>query len=144
MNHDDRAQDELIFIDPSYLDCVLAAGDAGDLPVLREWCAQLPPTAYGRVFVECASAEPIELPVPTGVGVTCVAPRPGGPDGSAVVDAVEAWLDEWLRGDPLSGRHIALWAGAQGSPAARDHWSRVESELAEIWAAAAEYRAQSA
>lgn len=135
--------DEFVFIDPEFLDCVLAAGDIGDLPGLRAWCAALPADAYGRIFLEVFSPIQIEpLPAPPGVGVTWIcreglriSPRPGIgiPRGQALADAVDAWLDEWLRADPGAGRHFLLWTGARSSSVMRSFWNRVEAELTEIW-----------
>lgn len=133
-----------MFIDPNYLDCVLAAGDLGDVDALRAWLVTLPVKSYGRVFIEIESAAQVaELPTPPGVGITWIE-RETAPAGEALARAVDAWLDEWLRGDPLSGRHVALWLGAQASPVMRSFRDHVENELAEIWAAATEYRIQSA
>lgn len=145
VNPDDHSPEELIFICPSYLDCVLAAGDADDLAALREWCAELPSRSYGRVFIETDSVDGVEeIVAPPGVGVTWILRRgEGESDESALVTAVDAWLDEWLRGDPLSGRHVRLWAGSRSDARMREHWIRIENELAEIRDAAADYRARS-
>ncbi|MBO1900683.1 hypothetical protein J4H92_01820 [Leucobacter weissii] len=134
---------ELVFLDPEHLDCVLAGGDAADLPGLRLWCATLPPESYGRIFIEVFSPIQIEpLNPPPGIGVTWIcreqlrpSPRPGIgiPRGQALADAVDAWLDEWLRADPASGRHFTVWTGARTSSIMHSFWRRIESELTRIW-----------
>jgi NADPH-dependent ferric siderophore reductase len=141
---DEGSRHDFIFICPSYLDCVLAAGDAGDIEVLRDWCAALPPKSYGRVFIEVDTPLQIQLfATPPGVGITWIERNsPESPRGEALMRAVEGWLDEWLRGDPLSGRYVQLWSGARSNPDVVAHWERIEAELAETWAAAAEYRDQ--
>ncbi|MFV0434830.1 MAG: SIP domain-containing protein [Leucobacter sp.] len=147
---DEQDPRDFIFICPSYLDCVLAAGDAGDIEVLRDWCAALPRKSYGKVFIEIDSPMQIQLlETPPGVGVTWIernstaSPTGETPKhGEALMRAVEGWLDEWVRGDPLSGRNVRLWSGARGSSEVSEHWDRIEEELAEIWAVAAEYRDQ--
>lgn len=134
--------DSFVFIDPSYLECVLAAGDASDLPALREWCAQLPEGSYGQVFIEVFSPIQIEpLDTPRRVGVTWICreyvnpgPRAGVsiPRGQALATAVDAWLDEWLRADPASGRSFTMWKGGRSTPVMCDFWTRIENELAGI------------
>lgn len=145
MNPDELEREELLFIDPNYLDCALATGDSADIEALRAWCAALPPKSYGHVFVEVEDlAKDLgTLTAPAGVGVTVV-DRGSEPAGARAAQAVDAWLDEWLRGDPLSGRHITFWAGMQHDPSMRAFRCRIEDELAEVWSAAADYRAHSA
>ncbi|GAB2754920.1 hypothetical protein GCM10027273_37180 [Nocardioides pakistanensis] len=143
---DENSTSDFIFICPSYLECVLAAGDASDIESLRDWCADLPRKSYGRVFIEVESAEQIQpLAAPPGVGITwLVQESRAALTGELLMNAVEAWLDEWVRGDPLSGRYVHLWTGARDSREVTDHWGRIRSELAEIWTAAVEYREQRA
>ena len=139
MNLDPLPSDEFIFIDPNYLDCVLAAGGADDLPGLRAWCAALPENSYGHIFVEADPADFTEpIAAPPGVGVTRLSPAASR--GAALTGAVDAWLDEWLRGDPMSGRHFLMWTGARDCADVRAFWTRIEAELAEIWSSAAERR----
>ncbi len=139
----ESGQGDFIFICPSYLECVLAAGDAGDIAALRDWLAALPRKSYGRVFIEVDSPMQTQLlETPPGVGITWVERRPAEASGAALMRAVEGWLDEWLRGDPLSGRYVHLWSGARSTPEVAEHWNRIETELSEIWASAAEYRDQ--
>lgn len=135
---------DFIFICPGYLECTLAAGDAADIPELQEWCAALPMKSYGRVFIEVDSLnEVVEITAPPGIAFTWLVRRPElEARGSAMMRAVEGWLDEWLRGDPMSGRYVQLWSGARTNPEVVAHWLRIEAELAETWAAAAEYRDQ--
>lgn len=143
---DESHSSDFIFICPSYLECVLAAGDAGDLDALREWCAALPKKSYGRVFVEVSSPDQIQpIEAPPGVGITWLVQRSHDAlSGELLMVAANAWLDEWVRADPLSGRYVHLWAGARDSHEVTEQWDRIRAELAEIWAAAAEYREQHA
>lgn len=146
-NHSDEStSSDFIFICPSHLECVLAAGDAGDISALRDWCASLPRKSYGRVFIEVDSPAQIEhLDAPPGVGITwLVQEELAAFTGERLMDAVNAWLDEWVRADPLSGRYVHLWSGARDSHEVTAHWELIRAELAEIWAAAAEYREQRA
>jgi len=139
----EHGHDDFIFICPTYLECVLAAGDAGDIGRLRDWLAALPRKSYGRVFIEVDSPMQIQLlEAPPGVGITWIERKPSEASGAALMRAVEGWLDEWLRGDPLSGRYVHLWTGARDNFAVTEYWNRLETELSEIWAAAAEYRDQ--
>lgn len=144
MEPDQHAHDDLIFIDPSYPECVLAAGDETDIPALREWCARIDPRSYGRVFIEVDDAEQVEsLVAPRGVGITWLIRRGEHPvRGDALTRAVDAWLDEWLRGDPLSGRNVLFRPGLADDPRVQSRWRSIELELAETWAAAIDYRAQ--
>ena len=139
----ERGAHDFIFICPSYLECVLAVADADDLSALREWLGGLGRKSYGRVFVEIDDlARADALAAPTGVGITWIERGADDAPGAGVARAVEAWLDEWLRADPLSGRHINLWAGQRVRIAGAGHWDRVAAELDETWLAAAEYRDQ--
>lgn len=160
MERSEYPDEEFIFIDPNYLDCVLAAGDNTDLPALRDWCAALPADSYGRVFVQVESPSQIDnFPTPMNVGVTWLVREsrsfdldtmPIGFESSAnthsldyedeLVRAVDAWFDEWLRADPLSGRHFLMWTGARNRPAMREFWERIEVEAAEAWSTATERR----
>ncbi|MFV0433778.1 MAG: hypothetical protein ACK5LO_07360 [Leucobacter sp.] len=143
MNHSDASPDAFEIIDPEYLDCVLAGGDVSDLNVLRAWCAALPHESYGRIFIEVFAPFQIQpFATPPHIGVTWICreglrstPRPGIgiPRGQALANAIDAWLDEWLRADPETGRHFTLWAGAQTSSIMRSFWARVEAEFTELW-----------
>ncbi|GAA1786717.1 hypothetical protein [Leucobacter iarius] len=140
MNLDPLPSDEFIFIDPNYLDCVLGASGSDDLDGLRAWCAALPENSYGHVFIEADPSELAEpLTAPPGVGITRISPAVSA-RGTALTGAVDAWLDEWLRGDPMSGRHFLMWTGGRDLPIVRKFWTRIEAELAEIWSSAAERR----
>lgn len=142
MHSSGSSDNDFVFIDTSYLDCVLAAGDASDLAELREWCADLPPDSYGQIFIEVFSPIQIEpLDTPRRVAVTWICreqlrsgtrPGQGLPRGQALANAVDAWLDEWLRADPASGRRFQLWCGAQSTPAMCEFWADIAKELAEI------------
>lgn len=146
MNTNDHADEseisDFIFICPSNLECVLAAGDSGDIAALQEWCAALPKKSYGCVYIEVDSPEQMQtLDTPPGVVVTwLIRSSPESLVGERLMEAVNAWLDEWLRGDPLSGRYVHLWTGARTSREVTEQWSRIEAELAETWTAATEYR----
>lgn len=142
---DGSTASDFIFICPSYLECVLAAGDSSDIPALRDWCAELPKKSYGRVFIEVDSQAEIQsFEAPAGVSTTwLVRASSAALTGERLMGAVDAWLDEWVRGDPLSGRYVHLWTGARNSDEVTAQWQRVEAELAETWAAAAAYREQS-
>ncbi len=134
---------DFIFICPSYLECVLAAGNEHDIETLREWCADLPLKSYGRVFVEVsATTEPETFAMPPGVGITWVRRGADEAPGVALRRATSAWFDEWLRGDPLSGRVVRLLPGALDAPGMIEFWQGIELELAEMTAAAAEYRSE--
>lgn len=146
-DHSDESNaSDFIFICPSYLECVLAAGDSNDIAVLRDWCAALPRKSYGRVFIEVDSPAQIQpFETPPGVGITWLLRKaPEALVGESLMDAVNAWLDEWVRGDPLSGRYVHLWTGVRSSSEVTAQWDRIEAELAEIWTAATEYREQRA
>lgn len=133
----------LTIVDPDGLDCVLAAGDIGDLKGLRAWIAGLSDAVVGQVYIEVFSPIQIQpLSVPSGVGVTWIcreslrpSPRPGIglPRGQALASAVEAWLDEWVRVDGDAGRQFSIWTGARSSPVMQNLWFRVEAELAKRW-----------
>lgn len=144
-------EEEFVFIDPRYLNCVLAGANAHDIAGLRDWCASLPHSAYGRVFIEADAPEHIcDLPTPPNVGVTWLIAQRADPaalgdepqhqPGTGLARAIDAWLDEWMRADPLSGRHFSLWTGARDLPEMRDFWDRIELEAADVWAAAVERR----
>lgn len=130
-------------VDPTGLSCVIAAGDAADLPSLREWLTELPDTAYGRVFVEVFSPiQIVDLPVPPHVGVTWLcreqreeSPRPGvgRHRGEALATAVDAWFDEWLWADSDAVRNIQLWTGARTSPVMQNYWAALDRRLEKRW-----------
>lgn len=124
-------------------DCVLAAGDAGDLPGIRAWCAALPEDAYGQVFIEVFAPIQIEeINAPEGVNLTWICrerlrestrPGLGIPRCQALVNAVDAWLDEWYRSEHGPERHFTIYMGARGSSIMRSYWRGVEAEVAEAW-----------
>lgn len=129
-------------VEPGQLECVIAAADVGDLRGLRAWCAALPPHVYGQIFIEVFAPYQIEpFPTPQHVGVTWICreqlrpstrPGVGIPRGQALADAVDAWLDEWIRAD-AGYWHFSLWMGARSSSIMRSFWFRVEAELGELW-----------
>lgn len=120
----------------------MAAGDIDDLPALREWCASLPRKSYGHVFLEVDSAAQVDtLETPPGVGVTWLV-REAGVDlgGLRLMNATNAWLDEWVRADPLSGRFVHLWTGSRTSAEVNAQWERIRAELAANREAAKAFR----
>ncbi|MDI6022349.1 SIP domain-containing protein [Leucobacter sp. UT-8R-CII-1-4] len=131
--------DELMH-DHGQLDCILAAGDIGDLPGLRAWCENLPIDSYGQVFIEVFSPIQIEpIHTPPGVNVTWICrerlrestrPGIGIPRCEALATAVDAWLDEWFRVDSCLTRHFTMWMGARGSSIMHSYWLRIEREVA--------------
>lgn len=104
----------------------LIAGDAGDLPAIRGLLADLPPDAYGQVFIEVFGAIQLErLDAPSGMTVTwlCRDVRrseerlgAGAAKGEPLVRAIEAWLDEWVRVDPDGCSDAMLWIGCNANP----------------------------
>ncbi|HXH36922.1 MAG TPA: SIP domain-containing protein [Plantibacter sp.] len=104
----------------------LIAGDAGDLPAIRALLAELPSDAYGQVFVEIFGPIQLErLDVPSGMNVTwlCRDTRrsderigAGASKGEALVRAIEAWLDEWVRVEPDGRSNAMLWIGCHANP----------------------------
>ncbi len=130
-------------VDPAGIDCVLAAGDASDLPALRTWLRALPESSYGQVFVEVFSPIQIaDLPLPKHVGVTWLcreereeSPRPGvgRRRGEALAAAVDAWLDEWLWADSEAVRNIQLWTGARTSPVMQNYWTALDRRVEKRW-----------
>ena len=136
---------DFIFVCPTNLECVLAVGDAEDIPALREWAAALPRKTYGRVVVEVESPvqiEPFERGLlPAGVGVTwAIRTKNADRPGATAIRAADGWLDEWLRGDPMSGRYVQLWPGLSDNTWASGELRRIADELAETFAAATEFR----
>lgn len=121
---------------------MFAAGEISDLEDLREWCAALPTDAYGQIFIEVFTPYQVQrLDAPERVGVTWIhrEQRRAGtrssvcvPRGQALADAVDAWLDEWIRADP-GFLHFTLWMGAQSSSIMRSFWFRLEAELRVLW-----------
>lgn len=145
MNAPEPAEDPQIVsvVDPDGLDCVLAAGDASDLTELRAWLSGLPETAYGQVFIEVFAEMQIEtLPAPPHVGVTWLcrekrepSPRPGlgRRRGEWLVEAVDAWFDEWLWADSEAVRNIQLWMGARTSSVVQSYWAALDRRLEKRW-----------
>ena len=112
---------------------VLMAGDAADLPAIRGRLAECEPGASGVVFIEVLSPlQMVHLDAPAGIGVhwlfrervrTGIAVR-----GEALVGAVDAWLDEWMRAD--GGVRIEIWLGARSSTLVNSYARDLEHELA--------------
>lgn len=133
MNHESHAADDFVFVCPARLDCVLAAAGVDEFAELSAWCEQLPADSYGKVFVEADAGEQIRsLATPTGVSVTWIVRGTTGPElrGYALAEAVDAWLDEWVRVDSESERHLTMYAGTCGSEAMRTYWHRLDAEFA--------------
>ena len=52
-------------------ECVLAAGDAGDISEMLDWLGQLSNHAYGQVLIEVSTeSQIVPLALPAGIGVT--------------------------------------------------------------------------
>ena len=141
---DPTEQPETVSVaDPAGIECVLAAGDAADLPALRDWLRALPEAAYGQVFIEVfAPIQIVPLPLPPRVSVTWLcreqrdaSPRPGigRGRGEALASAVDAWCDEWLWADSNSVRNIELWTGARTSPVMQNYWTALDRRLEKRW-----------
>lgn len=124
------------------VNCVFAAGEAADLPSIRDWCASLPENSYGQVFIEVFSPIQIEdLGAPVGVNVTWICRellRPNAPLGSrpargeALVAAADAWLNEWYRSESRIERHFAMWLGGRSNEVVHDYWQRLEGQPASV------------
>lgn len=120
-------------------DWVLAAGDASDLGDIQAWLNDQPRNSFGRVFIEVFShIQQIPLATPAGIGVTWLrreersaSPMPGigAPRGSALVSAVDAWLDEWLRADDCDALAWHIWLGARTSSVVASYGANLEREL---------------
>lgn len=114
---------------------MLFAGDAGDVAAIRSRLAECPASATGIVFVEVYNAmQIVHLEAPTGIAVHWVfrqgRQRAVVPRGEALVTAVDAWLDEWMR--PEGGEEIVIWLGARGSSVVNTFSQALERELAAI------------
>ncbi|QIK63080.1 SIP domain-containing protein [Leucobacter viscericola] len=121
-------------VDPDGLDCVLAAGDAGDLDEIREWLQNLPETAYGQVFIEASDKAQIEpLPLPVNVAATwlCAGSRATVEQdpGVALETAVDAWFDEWLWPDSGVDRNFHLWTGCRENVVMQGYWRSFDRRL---------------
>jgi NADPH-dependent ferric siderophore reductase len=111
------------------------AGDAGDVTSIRARLAECPANATGIVFVEAYNAmQIVHLEAPAGIAVhwvfrenrrSTVVPR-----GEALVTAVDAWLDEWMR--PEGGAEIVIWLGGRSSTLVTTFAHALERELAAI------------
>lgn len=114
----------------------LIAGDATDLPQIREMLGRLPVTAYGQVYVEIASPIQVERwRVPEGMAVTWLrrdlASLESGatvPRGELIRRAVTGWVSEWL---PEGGADdpCVLWIGCATSPRVDDLYRELTTRL---------------
>ncbi|WP_165314254.1 SIP domain-containing protein [Agromyces protaetiae] len=112
---------------------VLLAGDAADLPAMRQRLGECDPRTAGIVFVEVLSPlQIVRLDGPAGVAVHWLfRERRRGPialRGEVLVGAVDAWLDEWMRAD--GGTRIEIWLGARTSSIVNAYARDLEHELA--------------
>jgi len=113
----------------------LIAGDATDVPQIRDMLGRLPVSAYGQVYVEVASPIQVERwSVPEGMTVTrlrrdlsSLASGVTVPRGELVRRAVAAWVDEWLPGD--SEQPCVLWIGCATSPRVDDLYRDLSHRL---------------
>ncbi|MGI9823099.1 SIP domain-containing protein [Agromyces sp. Marseille-Q5079] len=112
----------------------LFAGDSGDLAAIRSLLADCPANATGIVLVEAINAvQIVHLEAPAGIAVHWVfrENRRGlVPRGEALVTAVDAWLDEWMR--PEGGAEVAIWIGARSCTLVDTFAHAVDRELAAI------------
>lgn len=141
----DEQPEPVTVVDPAGIECVLAAGDAADVPALREWALGLPESSYGKIFIEVfAPMQIVPLTLPAHVSVTWLcreereaSPRPGMSRGrgAALADAVDAWCDEWLWADCDSVRKIELWTGARTSPIMQNYWTALDRRIEKRWPA---------
>jgi len=114
---------------------MLFAGDAGDVASIRSRLAECPANATGIVFVEVFNAvQIVHLEAPAGIAVHWVFRQGRRSEvvsrGEALVIAVDAWLDEWMR--PEGGAEIVIWLGARGSTVVNTFSNALERELAAI------------
>ncbi|GAA1825120.1 hypothetical protein GCM10009750_05170 [Agromyces salentinus] len=114
---------------------MLFAGDTGDVASIRSRLADCAPNATGIVLIEAVNAmqiAPIEAPAGIAVHWVFREHRSGTvvPRGEALVTAVDAWLDEWMR--PEGGTEIAIWLGARSTPIVGAYANALERELAAI------------
>ncbi|RRD60119.1 SIP domain-containing protein [Leucobacter sp. OH1287] len=138
--HSFLAHPRLRIVDPVGLECVLAAGDAGDIAEIQDWLFSLPEHTFGQVFIEVFSPiQIVELFTPKHISVTWITreklrpssrPGIGIPRGSALRDAVDAWLNEWAR--PEGGSHVHIWAGARSSSIMNRYWLMLQRELKNV------------
>lgn len=101
------------------LEHVLVAGDLSDLDSIHALLACLPATAYGQVIVETSGDDVLPtLPTPARVSVTQLRRPASGVASSSVepaerlVEAVNAWLAEWVPDDPEPDRVFSIWIGS--------------------------------
>lgn len=114
---------------------MLLAGDAGDLAAIRARLAESPANATGVVLIEAFNAvQIVHLDAPAGIGVHWVFRESRGgtvrPRGEALVAAVDAWLDEWMR--PEGGAELVIWLGGRGSSVVSTFAEALDRELAAI------------
>ena len=121
---------------------VLLAGDTTDLQPIRRILSELPPGAYGQVYLEIVS--PIQIrPIPTPEGVSLTWLRrdlvPHGlleiaPRGELIRRAITAWVAEWMpeaTSEAPSERadRIHLWIGCNASPRVGSLYRELASRL---------------
>lgn len=109
----------------------LLVGDSTDLPAMRRMLGRLPVASYGQVFVEIASSIQVQrFDMPEGISLTWLLRDSDGtarrmaPRGERVVQAVHAWLDEWMF-DGAQRAPRVIWIGCSASPRV----SRLHREL---------------
>ncbi|MCT1357271.1 siderophore-interacting protein [Rothia kristinae] len=101
---------------------VLLAGNRSDIDLMAELIRQLPPWVHGQVLVEVREPAHIEeLEVPAGLAVHWLvresAQSPTPQPGARLIDAVTAWIAEWVpaEGSDDPGPEL-IWVGGSDWP----------------------------
>ena len=101
---------------------VLLAGNRSDIDLMAELIRQLPPWVHGQVLVEVRELAHIEeLEVPAGLAVHWLvresAQSPTPQPGARLIDAVTAWVAEWVpaEGSDDPGPEL-IWVGGSDWP----------------------------
>lgn len=94
------------------LDHVLIVGVAGDLQEVSLALAMLPDDAYGQVLLAAAPGSTSALTAPARVSIHRLEPSRG-----CLVDAVSAWLAEWVPQEPDGARSVTAWVGPHAKAA---------------------------
>ncbi len=92
------------------VDHVLIAGHVDDLDAIRAELTLLSADAYGQVFVEAPTHEPLFLITPPRVTIHRIDPQFG-----SLADAIAGWVDEWIPEQPDPQRSVSFWISARAS-----------------------------